>query len=129
MDEFLRQLLNRLDAVALENEEIYDSESRDRMSRAIMDGFVRGQGVDSLGDNYGLHSPEANQTVREVLVKYIKMCNQESSRRDLVRFDDRLAKFQDSKVKSDVEGNYYDEFFGHADSDWFDQNGQVTDGI
>ncbi|WP_417737757.1 hypothetical protein [Rosistilla oblonga] len=128
MDESLRQLLNRLDVVGLENEEIYDSECREQMSRAVMDGFVRGSGVDSLADDFGLRCPEANRSVKSALADYIEACNREAAKRRLMRFHDRLVEFQNSEVRSDVEGNDYDDYFGHAKADWFDHDGQMMDG-
>ena len=68
MEQLLRQLLNRLDDIGSENEELFDSECRERLSSAIMEGFVRARGVDVLDEDFGDFSPEGNRLVREDLI-------------------------------------------------------------
>ena len=67
MEELLRRLLNRLADIGHDHEELYDTECRERMSEAVMNGFVRGASNYAMPDEFGLFSAEANLAVRQAL--------------------------------------------------------------
>ena len=75
MDELLRQLLNRLEAIGATNEEIYDTECRDRMGDAVFDGFIRPVMNFSLPLDFGLLGSAANDAVRTALAEYMDQAN------------------------------------------------------
>tara|TARA_R110002049_G_C9026253_1_gene551704 strand:- start:81 stop:995 length:915 start_codon:yes stop_codon:yes gene_type:complete len=127
MEELLRQLLNRLEQVGSNHEELYDTECRERMGNAVMDGFVRNKGDFVLADDFGLYATEANLAVKEALAEYITKANSQAAESSITDFHERLAAFQNSDVESDGEGSFYDDFFGHSAPDAFDSTGNVIE--
>ncbi|QDU37409.1 hypothetical protein Mal4_17200 [Maioricimonas rarisocia] len=125
MEELLRQLLNRLEQVSTDHEELYDTECRERMGNAVMDGFVRNKSDFVLGDDFGLHAAVANLAIKEALAEYITQANSQAAELGITDFHERLAAFQNSDVESDEEGSVYDDFFGHSAPDAFDSTGNV----
>jgi hypothetical protein len=126
MEELLRQLLNQLEQIGDQHEELYDSDCRERMSDAVMDGFVRDTKDFLLTDDFGLYSPTANRAVKDALRHYIESARLKATELGLAAFRDRLAAFQNPTVESD-ERNFYDDFFGHSDPEAFDTAGNVID--
>lgn len=126
MNELLLELLNRLDAIGADNhEEIYDSECRSQMRRPIFLGFIKPEKGYVVPDDFGLYSPEANRAVREALVRYIDAANAKAAELGIHTFHERLAAFQTNDVRSDVEWNYFDDFFSWSNPDHFDEKGNV----
>lgn len=125
MEELLCCLLNKLDEIGADYEELYDSECRERMSTAIMDGFIQKKSGFVLADDFGLHYVEANQAVRAALAEYITDANEKSAELGIIGFHERLAAFQNEGVKSDEEENFYDDFFGYWRPETFDPAGNV----
>ncbi len=126
MEKLLRQLLNRLEEIGNIYEELYDTECREQMSDAIMNGFVRSMDAFVWPDEFGLHSAEANQAVREALQEYVDRASLKASELGLSQFHVRLAAFQNPNVVSDRDGSYFDDFFGYASPDSFDASGKVV---
>ncbi|GAA4441697.1 hypothetical protein [Bremerella cremea] len=127
MEELLRQLLNRLEQVGSSHEELYDTECRERMGNAVMDGFVQNKSDFVLGDDFGLHAAGTNLAVKEALAEYITQANSQAAGLGMTDFHERLAAFQNSDVESDNEGSFYDDFFGHSAPDAFDSAGNVIE--
>jgi hypothetical protein len=125
MEELLRQLLNRLEQIGNDHEELYDTECRERMGNAVMDGFVRDKSGFVLGSNFGLHAEEANLAVKEALAEYIANAKAKAAELGITDFHERRAAFQNSDVESDEEGSFYDDFFGHSAPEAFDSAGNV----
>jgi len=124
MEELLHRLLNQLEAIGSGHEELYDTECRERMANAVMDGFVRGQKI-VLADDFGLYTPEANLAVKAALGEYIANAKALAADLRIAKFHDRLAAFQNSRIQSDGQRNLYDDFFGHSPPDAFDPAGNV----
>ena len=101
MEELLRQLLNRLERIGNEHEELYDTECRDQMGDAVMNGFVRASSNYVLPDEFGLHSTETNLAVRQALQEFVAGATAKASEVGLGGFHDRLAAFQNPNVESD----------------------------
>ena len=80
MEEILRMLLNRLEAIGKDYEELFDSDVRQKMSNAIMEGFVRAKPGFVLPREFGLFTPEANAAVRTALAEYIAAAVKEGNR-------------------------------------------------
>ena len=124
MEEILRMLLNRLEAIGKDHEELFDSDVRQEMSNAIMEGFVRAMPGFVLPREFGLFTPEANAAVRTALAEYIVAADKEATMQGMTVFHDRLAAMQNADIHSE-EGNDYDEFVGHSPPDVFDTAGNV----
>ena len=125
MTELLRQLLNRLEAIGATNDEIYDTECRVRMGDAIFDGFIRPVANFNLPVDFGLRGTSANDAVRVALAEYIDKASWLAPTVGASTFHERLNAFQDGAVKSDVEGTYFDDFFGFSKPDAFDEAGAL----
>ena len=125
MDELLKQLLNRLEAIGATNEEIYDTECRDRMGDAVFDGFIRPVMNFSLPLDFGLRGGATNDAVRTALSEYIDQASRLAPTLGASTFHQRLNAFQDGSVKSDVEGTCFDDFFGFSKPDAFDEAGAL----
>lgn len=125
MEELLRKLLNHLDQVGVDHEELYDTECRQHLSNAVVDGFVRGQSEYILADDFGLHKAEANREVRKALTAYIADAKTKAAELGIVDFHKRLDAFQNPNVESDEEGSFYDDFFGHSAPELFDSEGNA----
>ena len=109
----LERLLNTLEEIGEEHGEIYDTDCREQMNAAIVNGFIFQKENYIIPDSFGLYKEEANKAVKEALTAYIEAMlplAKESSA------EERLEMFQDEDVVSD-EGQDPDEFFGWIDSD------------
>ena len=125
MEKLLLQLIERLEQIAEESEEIFDSEVREEMGLAIMEGYVRRTQGYQMPHSFGMNSQTANDAVRAALRDYIEMANRLSDRAGITRFLDRLAAFQDDRAKTEVGGNDYEDFFGHTPPELYDEEGNV----
>lgn len=124
MDDILKNLLDQLEGIGEDHEELFDSEVRQYMSNAIVQAFVRSQQDYSVPDNLGMFSDEANNAVKSAIVQYIADASRKADEIGLQRFHDRLLAVQDGSVRS-YGGNDYDEFLGHSQPEFFDENGNV----
>ena len=115
MREALRKLLTRLEEIGRHHEELYDTECRDRMGNAVLEGFARARSDYVLPEDFGLSVVDANRSVREALAQYIDEANFTAERDGIDSFRSRLAAFQDGSVESPGEGCRYDDFFGYVD--------------
>lgn len=125
MEELLRRLLNELSRLGVDHGEIFDSECREQMSRAVYDAFLKGTPNAEIGNNFGLHSEQGNQAVRKALADYIVEAKAKAIELGLIGFHARLSAFQNERVESENEGNYYDDFFGYWRAADFDENGTL----
>src|SRR4051812_13305913 len=112
MKDALKTLLDLLDAIGIEHEELFDTDVRQNMSNAIMEGFVRHRLQYEITKDLGMFSEEGNTAVRNALTVYIAAANEKADELGLKTFHDRLNAVQDGSVRS-VNGNDYDEFLGH----------------
>lgn len=125
MNVLLKQLLNPLEAIGATNGEIHDTECRDHMGNAVFDGFIRPVANFSLPLDFGLYSASANDAVRSALADYIEEAKKLAPTVGITTFHARLSAFQNGAIKSDVEGTYFDDFFGYSKPDAFDETGTV----
>lgn len=126
MDDLLADLLNGLSQIGNNNEEIYDTECRDRISDAIFSGFVRQIPEFALPSDFGLFSNEANLEVGKQIFAYISRANLLADTLQVVSFHARLAAFQNGTIKSD-KGDYFDDFFGYSNPKSFNVLGKLID--
>tara|TARA_R110002096_G_scaffold332041_3_gene526093 strand:- start:574 stop:963 length:390 start_codon:yes stop_codon:yes gene_type:complete len=124
VEEQLRQMLVQLEKVSADNEEIFDTECREQMGLAVMDGFVRGKGGNAVPVEIGLATDDANRLVHSALTKFVLDANAIAESQGLL-FLDRLNELQNDEVATD-DGNDYEEFFGHTPADFYDAAGNVV---
>ncbi|MEM7455420.1 MAG: hypothetical protein AAF456_13800 [Planctomycetota bacterium] len=120
----LLELLVGLESIGDQHEELYDSEVREQIGVAVMEGFVRAINGYHVPTDLGVLVPGIDAEVRVLLVRYIDAANAEAAKTGLTRFHDRLAAFQDPAVRTE-RGKDYDDFFGHTPPDYYDDHGDV----
>ena len=126
MDVILLELLLRLEAIGNEHEELFDSEVRERMGKAIFHGFVKPMHDFQLADDFGMFSSDANAQVRFALGQYLEQANALAVNLHLNTFHQRLAAFQNDSVRTPGRvWNDSDEFFGTTNPDSYDHEGNV----
>ena len=125
MKTVLGKLLERLEAVAEDHEEIFDTEVRERMGAACMEGFVRRSADFRLPRRFGLMHAAADARIHEALADFLSAAKEAAASGGLDTFHRRLAAFQDGAVVTDA-GNDYEEFFGHSPADSYDAAGEVV---
>lgn len=124
MKDTLKQLLDRLDEIGSKHEELFDSDVRQNMSNAIVDGFVRNRPGYEIPNEYGMFTDTANVAVKTAIATFIEMANRDAEKMRLTTFHARLSALQDDSVHS-TNGNDYDEFLGHSQPEFFDDAGTV----
>jgi len=108
----LERLLNRLEEIAEEHGELYDTECREQMSKAVFNGFIFEKENYVMPNTFGLYEDEGNAKVKEALTTYIETMlplAKEATAKE------RLEMFQDEVYTE--SGESQDEFFG-----WVDEN-------
>lgn len=125
IDQILRKALEELDVVAKDHEEIFDSEVREKIGIAVMDGFVKQKGSSAVPTDLGLATDELNEQIRSILVDFVQSANNAANSTGLSAFHDRLEALQNGCVVTDG-GNDYEEYFGHTPPEFYDADGNVT---
>jgi hypothetical protein len=126
MEEHLRLLLERLASIGNQHVELYDSEVRERMGEAIMDGFVRQEPDYVVKQDFGMATVAGNLEVRSTLVDYIGAANETAKALGITRFHDRLGALQNTATRTARLKHDYESFFGHTPPEFYDENGVVT---
>jgi len=124
LKDILKKLLDRLETIGENHEELFDSDVRENMGIAIMEGFVRRREDYTIPDDFGMFSKEGNEEVKSAIVQYITDARQKAEEDRINTFHDRLNALQDGTVRS-LGGNDYDEFLGHTPPEFYDENGNV----
>ncbi|MCE9545543.1 MAG: hypothetical protein K8T25_08505 [Planctomycetia bacterium] len=126
MEALLLRLLTELQAIGRNHEELYDSEVREAMGVAIMEGFVRCISGYQIPADLGMMTENDNKSVRDALVRYINDANLRAAELCLASFHARLAAFQNRYVRVvPSSAKDYEELFGHTPPDWYDLDGNV----
>ncbi|MBM83650.1 MAG: hypothetical protein CMJ78_24085 [Planctomycetaceae bacterium] len=124
MEPILLELLRALKAIGDAHEELYDTEVRECIGIAIMEGFVRAKPDYLVPVDLGLADTAANGCVREAITNYITVANAIAAEMQITTFHDRLAAFQNGLVRVN-QGRDYEDFFGHTPPEWYDTDGNV----
>ncbi len=122
MQVILRQLIDRLDAIAMHHDEVGDTVVREAMSDAVFRGFLRPVPEFSLPSGYAMLDPEGDRLVERALAEFLPAARRHAAESGADSFHDRLALFQDDDVRS-TAGTYYDDYFGWADPKNYDAAG------
>jgi len=125
LDDVLLRLLEKMEVIGQQHEELFDSEVRERMGIAIMDGFVRRQHGYQIPDDLGMASEEANHAVQSSVKDYIDGANAEAELLGITKFHDRLTAFQNGGVRTAQGRRDYEDFFGHTPPEFYAANGTV----
>jgi hypothetical protein len=123
LNELLRELLNRLDTIAADHGEVNDTAVREEMAKAILNGFFRKVTDYRLPDKFAMFSANGNIDVMVALAFFIGNVGEVG---DFNTFHKRLAAFQNESIVSD-EGHNSDWFFGHWNTEDFDEDGERID--
>jgi hypothetical protein len=124
MQELLLELLIRLEAIGDLDESLYDTVVRENMGNAICDGFIRPVPGYVLPDEYGMPEEE-NRLIKIALQDFVGGANRWASELGVVSFQERLAAFQDGSVRTEIQRNDSEEFFGWMNPNDFDKDGKV----
>jgi len=124
MDDILRQFLESLTAIESSHEELGDSDVRQMIGDAVMDGFVRATKNYVLPLDFGMRSSDANFVVREALRTFIHAANGQAKNQSLEDFHERLASVQNRNVQT-AERRDYEDFLGHTPPECYDNLGRV----
>jgi hypothetical protein len=122
MQAVLRQLLDRLDAIAGQHDEVGDTDVREAMSEAVFDGFLRPVPAFALPDRFAMFSEEGDRLIKQALAEFLPAANESAAVSAFTSFHQRLSAFQDGAVQSGG-GSYYDDYFGWANPENYDASG------
>ncbi|HMF19006.1 MAG TPA: hypothetical protein VKE98_17490 [Gemmataceae bacterium] len=123
MESVLLELLCRLEALGDEYGELYDSDVRQAMSAAVFAGFIRALPGYTLPDRFAMYRPGGDQRVRGAGLVHRAFANA-AERDGLVTFDQRLAAFQNRKVRTTTTLGIED-FFSWAPPEQYDEAGKL----
>jgi hypothetical protein len=124
MEAILLELLHRLEAIEDVHPEVGDSDVREAMSRAMFAGFIRPQPGYVLPGSFAMFTPEGDRQVREALAWFVPAANAAAERAGLVTFHQRLAAFQNGKVRT-ARTNDTEGYFGWAPPEQYDESGRL----
>lgn len=125
MDELLLTLLQSLEAIGEANDEIGDTECRDRMRAAVHAGFLNPVLGFRLPASFGLNGRKANQSVRKALAHYIEAARAKADELGMT-FHDRLKAFQNHRITTE-DGASSSEFFGYSPPEIWSASGELLE--
>jgi hypothetical protein len=108
----LKQLLRGLDQIFDRHDEVGDTDVRERMFVAILNGFIKPVKGYKLPAKLGMFSDEGNALVRSVLQEFLAHPEIVVARKRLKSPEDRLNAFQDNDVET-AKGTNISEYFGY----------------
>ena len=126
MRRLLEQLLTDLEIIGNDNEELYDSEVRTNMSKAILETFVKQNRSYVLPTTFGMNTEDGDRKVRDSLARFIDEAIK-ATQKDRGGFHQRLAMFQDEDATSQTGSAHYDDFFGYWRAHDFDDQGNAVE--
>ena len=124
MNEILLRLLDSLENIGHEFEELGDSDVRQLIGDAVMDGYIRTNPDFILPLEYGMYSTRGNEAVRATLGCFIEAAKREAAQSGLTGFRDRLASVQNRAVQTRTHRDYED-YWGHTPTSLYDDAGNV----
>lgn len=124
MEAVLLELLHRLEAVENAHPELGDTSVRDAMRRTVFAGFIRPQPGYTLPESFAMFTPEGNRRVQEVLAWFLPAANAAAESAGLTTFHQRLAAFQNGRVRT-ARTHDTEDYFGWAPAGQYDESGQL----
>jgi hypothetical protein len=125
MENVLAELLTRLMAVAGAHPEVYDTEVRERLDEAVHHGVLIPTPGYRLPKSFAMYSPKGNRAVREVLEWFLPAATAVAASDGLDTFHKRLVAFQHPDVTVGPRQIGYNDFFGYANPNRYDQSGNL----
>ncbi len=125
MTKVLAELLERMDDIAEAHGEVAETEVRERLDEAVHDGFLIPTPGYELPDDFAMYSPEGNLAVRDVLAWFMPAATAAATSEGLDTFHKRLAAFQNLDVTVGPQRLCYNDFFGWANPERYDEHGNV----
>lgn len=122
MKVLLRQLLEKLESVGDHHEEVFDTDVREKLADAVAYGFLKPIEGFEIPTDYAMYSASGNAAVQDVIAWFIPLANERARALGLDSFHKRLNAFQDDNVETERQSTY-DEFFGWAKPDEYDEDG------
>jgi hypothetical protein len=122
--DILRELLTRLDSIAQQHQELFESVVREKMAKTIFKTYLKPDPSFDWPNDFGMLSKEGNAKVSEALHEYVNAATQVQERAAL-DFHGRLAAFQDENVEVGEFHMSYSCFFGEFIAERFDEYGNV----
>jgi hypothetical protein len=125
VEKVLAELLRRLVAIEDTHAEVGDTEVRERLDAAVHNGFL----IPTLGyhlpDDFAMYSPVGDRAVRGALAWFLPAATAAAAAEGLDTFHKRLAAFQNLEVTVGPDQVCYNDFFGWADPQRYDESGNV----
>jgi hypothetical protein len=125
MKNLLAELLEQLVVIAQVHGEVEDTEVRERLDDAVHHGFLIPMPGYQLPESFAMYSPEGNQAVRDVLAWFLPAATAAAAAEGLDTFHKRLAAFQNPDVMVGAQRVCYNDFFGWAKPERYDEGGNV----
>jgi hypothetical protein len=122
MEAVLLELLRRLEAIGEENEELFDGYTRDALSAAALDGFIRADPEYRVPESFEMLTPEADELVRDAIASFLSAARQAAQQDGLDTFQKRLAAFQNPNVRTQT-AYISGDFFSWRTPEEFDESG------
>lgn len=121
MEKALLEFLLRLRDIQEDYDGLGDTNVRDHMGKDLSRGFLRPEPNFKPSGEYGLDDG-ANELVADALAKFCKAARAAADKEGLHTFQQRVAAFQNPKVRTPGNGDYND-FFGYIEAHHYDENG------
>jgi len=115
MKKALKKLIDDLDAVAVEHEEVSDTDVREQMYEAVHKSFIAPLPGYALPGSFGMFSEEGDRKALIAIREFLAHPEIAAAAASLKTPEARLDAFQDIDVQSDA-GNAYDWYFGYSDA-------------
>jgi hypothetical protein len=125
VEKVLAELLRRLSAIEDAHAEVGDTEVRERLDDAVHHGFLIPTPGYQLPDEFAMYSPEGDRAVRDALVWFLPAATAAAAAEGLDTFHKRLAAFQNLEVTVGPDQVCYNDFFGWADPQRYDESGKL----
>jgi hypothetical protein len=121
MTSLLLALLERLEAIGEQHPELGDSDVRQMIGDAVMDGFVLADQNYLLSADFGMRTAEGNESVRAALDDYIRSATIAAKGSGNSEFHERLNTVQDQSVLTGT-GRDYEDYLGHRAPGLYDKS-------
>jgi len=108
----LKQFLTALDKIYTKHEELGDSAVRERMFVAIHKSFIKPEKAYALPLRFGMFNEQADVLVHAAIQQFLSHPEVVAARKLLRSPEERLNAFQDEKVETSQETNFF-EYFGY----------------
>jgi hypothetical protein len=125
VEKVLAELLKRLMAVEEAHAEVTDTDVRERLDDAVHHGFLIPTPGYRLPDEFAMYTPEGDREVRDTLAWFLPAATTAAAAEGLDTFHKRLAAFQGLGGTVGPRHVCYNDFFGWANPERYDESGNV----